>query len=144
MLLISFINCSLIICSLLLLKIFIILLLQGLRAQIDRSLYKKHIQSAIMTIPNLKIVESPVEDLVLKPVEQPTNDVSKQQCQGVMFGVHIPYFTLLVHVIIIKFWNIISYHPLHTCITLDYVSGNTSVTPVIHVLPSTTSQVIKV
>ena len=78
-----------------------------------------------MTIPNLKIVESPVEDLVLKLVEQPRNDVTKQQCQGVMLGVHIPYFTLLV--IIIKFWNIISlYHPRHTCITLDYVSSNTS------------------
>ncbi|XP_034950086.1 protein MTO1 homolog, mitochondrial [Chelonus insularis] len=38
----------------------------GLRAQIDRSLYKKHLQDELFKIPQLQICESSVEDLILQ------------------------------------------------------------------------------
>ncbi|KAH0954568.1 hypothetical protein HN011_002339 [Eciton burchellii] len=37
----------------------------GLRAQIDRSLYKKHLQEELFNMPGLHIYESSVEDLIL-------------------------------------------------------------------------------
>jgi len=38
----------------------------GPRAQIDRQLYKKHMQHEMMTTPNLSICEKPVEDLLVE------------------------------------------------------------------------------
>lgn len=38
----------------------------GLRAQIDRKLYKKHLQEELFSTPNLEILESSVEDLILQ------------------------------------------------------------------------------
>ncbi|XP_015515997.1 protein MTO1 homolog, mitochondrial isoform X1 [Neodiprion pinetum] len=38
----------------------------GLRAQIDRVLYKKHLQAELFSAKNLHISESPVEDLILQ------------------------------------------------------------------------------
>ncbi|XP_012263660.2 protein MTO1 homolog, mitochondrial [Athalia rosae] len=37
----------------------------GLRAQIDRGLYKKHLQAELFSTENLHVTESPVEDLIL-------------------------------------------------------------------------------
>ena len=37
----------------------------GYRAQIDRKLYKEHLQEEIVRTPNLRIIESGVEDLVI-------------------------------------------------------------------------------
>ncbi|KAL0131801.1 hypothetical protein PUN28_002983 [Cardiocondyla obscurior] len=48
----------------------------GLRAQIDRALYKKHLQAELFSMPGLHIYESSVEDLILK------NDL--MFCQGVI------------------------------------------------------------
>lgn len=38
----------------------------GLRAQMDRVLYKKHLQAELFSTPNLHVYESPVEDLILE------------------------------------------------------------------------------
>lgn len=37
----------------------------GLRAQIDRTLYKKHLHAELFNMPSLHIYESSVEDLIL-------------------------------------------------------------------------------
>lgn len=37
----------------------------GLRAQIDRTLYKKHLQAELFNMPGLHIYECSVEDLIL-------------------------------------------------------------------------------
>lgn len=41
----------------------------GLRAQIDRKLYKKNMQKEILSIPNLKVQEGSVEDLLISEPE---------------------------------------------------------------------------
>lgn len=50
----------------------------GLRAQIDRALYKKHLQAELFNMPGLHIYESSVEDLILenKPLS----------CQGIILS----------------------------------------------------------
>lgn len=58
----------------------------GPRAQIDRMLYKKHIQEEVKTTANLAIEVSPVEDLILKTATHPSHDLMKQECCGVKLG----------------------------------------------------------
>lgn len=48
----------------------------GLRAQIDRKLYKKFLQEAVRKVKGLSIVEAPVEDLIL----------DGDKCRGVVLG----------------------------------------------------------
>ncbi|XP_078681005.1 5-taurinomethyluridine-[tRNA] synthase subunit MTO1, mitochondrial-like [Branchiostoma floridae x Branchiostoma belcheri] len=56
----------------------------GPRAQIDRSLYKKHLQEELFNnTPNLTFLARPVEDLILTNNSQPDSDVCKQVVQGV-------------------------------------------------------------
>lgn len=43
--------------------------LQGLRAQIDRTLYKKHMQALLTSYPNLEIRAASVHDLIWTPPE---------------------------------------------------------------------------
>ena len=64
--------------------------LQGLRAQIDRILYKKHIQSEVMNnTPNLSICAAPVEDLILE--QSPAGATSAPHvCCGVVLGLWAP------------------------------------------------------
>lgn len=50
----------------------------GLRAQIDRGLYKKNLQAELFNAPNLEIRESPVEDLLL--------DEYNEKCCGVILS----------------------------------------------------------
>lgn len=50
----------------------------GLRAQIDRVLYKKHIQDELFSTENLHVTESPVEDLILRG--------DSPQCCGVILS----------------------------------------------------------
>jgi tRNA uridine 5-carboxymethylaminomethyl modification enzyme len=40
---------------------------QGPRAQIDRDLYKNHLQNHLRKLPNLRFLESSVEDLLVEP-----------------------------------------------------------------------------
>nr|CAI5834482.1 unnamed protein product [Callosobruchus analis] len=50
----------------------------GYRAQIDRDLYKKHMQKELFEdTPNLDVLEAPVEDLIVK---NPSINANKQQC----------------------------------------------------------------
>ena len=62
------------------------LLLQGPRAQIDRRLYKEHMQREMSNLDNLKIMAAPVEDLVLRESRQPDHRLMKQECLGVVLG----------------------------------------------------------
>ncbi len=39
---------------------------QGPRAQADRKLYRRHMQDAIVSQPDLEVIEEPVEDLIIK------------------------------------------------------------------------------
>lgn len=50
----------------------------GLRAQIDRVLYKKHLQEELFNMPGLHIYESSVEDLILNS--------DSLSCQGVILS----------------------------------------------------------
>lgn len=57
----------------------------GPRAQIDRTLYKQHLQHELFNYtPNLHILVASVEDLVLE--EQPHNSNAVRQCCGVVLG----------------------------------------------------------
>ncbi|XP_064618696.1 protein MTO1 homolog, mitochondrial-like [Lineus longissimus] len=58
----------------------------GPRAQIDRSLYKRHLQAEMFSTPNLTIQASPVEDLILKESPNPNHDLNKQNCCGVILN----------------------------------------------------------
>ena len=60
--------------------------MKGPRAQIDRALYKKHLQEEVRNTQNLTIKESPVEDLILKEAVNPNHDLMKQECCGVRLG----------------------------------------------------------
>ncbi|XP_046583559.1 protein MTO1 homolog, mitochondrial-like [Haliotis rubra] len=53
----------------------------GPRAQIDRELYKQHLQTEINNTENLTVMAAPVEDLILTNTG---SDVIKQQCRGVI------------------------------------------------------------
>ncbi|ESO91632.1 hypothetical protein LOTGIDRAFT_217378 [Lottia gigantea] len=57
----------------------------GPRAQIDRKLYKKHLQSEIFNMANLTILASPVEDLILEDLPVSNNsDILKHACHGII------------------------------------------------------------
>ena len=45
--------------------IFLLLLIKGLRAQIDRDLYRQYMQEEISRTSNLTIMESSVDDLII-------------------------------------------------------------------------------
>ena len=64
----------------------IFFLFKGPRAQIDRKLYKKHMQKLVLSTPNLSIVEAPVEDLLLEELQNGDNPVVKFKCNGVILG----------------------------------------------------------
>lgn len=57
----------------------------GLRAQIDRSLYKKFLQTELFDIENLHIKESAVEDLILK---------DQFNCCGVILSIILNFFII--------------------------------------------------
>ncbi|XP_064612818.1 protein MTO1 homolog, mitochondrial-like [Liolophura sinensis] len=56
----------------------------GPRAQIDRDLYRSHIQTEVKNTPNLTLIASPVEDLIITEMAHPTNDTARLQCNGVI------------------------------------------------------------
>lgn len=56
----------------------------GPRAQIDRKLYKRHMQDLVLNMKNLTVKESPVEDLILEGHEEKGNTVFKKICKGVV------------------------------------------------------------
>ncbi|XP_073985064.1 5-taurinomethyluridine-[tRNA] synthase subunit MTO1, mitochondrial isoform X2 [Rhodnius prolixus] len=57
----------------------------GPRAQIDRDLYKKHLQHELFNeTPNLHIIASSVEDLILQEPAEYKNDKAKVECAGVV------------------------------------------------------------
>lgn len=58
----------------------------GPRAQIDRKLYKKHMQELVLSTPNLRVIEAPVEDLVLEELGKGDNPILKFKCTGVVLG----------------------------------------------------------
>ena len=53
----------------------------GYRAQIDRKLYKKHLQTELFNTPNLEIKAAAVEDLCIVK-----NSDGRSMCQGVLLG----------------------------------------------------------
>ncbi len=52
----------------------------GPRAQIDRELYKKHLQAELFSTPNLHIKAAAVEDLIVE------NKNGNEDCLGVLLG----------------------------------------------------------
>lgn len=52
----------------------------GPRAQIDRDLYKKHLQAELFNTPNLQILAAAVEDLIVEEKN------GYEQCLGVSLG----------------------------------------------------------
>ncbi|KAJ8044182.1 Protein MTO1-like, mitochondrial [Holothuria leucospilota] len=58
----------------------------GLRAQIDRDLYRKYMQEEILNTPNLTVNASPVEDLILEEIapEGSGNISCNHVCKGVV------------------------------------------------------------
>lgn len=59
----------------------------GLRAQIDRALYKKHIQKELFeNTPNLQILEAPVEDLIISETYNTSSSKKTFQCNGIILS----------------------------------------------------------
>ena len=54
---------------------------QGPRAQIDRALYKRHIQEIMFNHDSLDVREGSVEDLLIEPPSSP--DCERSVCLGV-------------------------------------------------------------
>lgn len=64
----------------------------GYRAQIDRRLYKSHIQDELFNhTPNLEVMVASVEDLILDQPTDPSNDQAMQKCIGVVLGTELLY-----------------------------------------------------
>ncbi|XP_033627769.1 protein MTO1 homolog, mitochondrial-like [Asterias rubens] len=64
----------------------------GLRAQIDRDLYRRHMQEEILNTPNLTVKASPVEDLITGDAMKDRDDtIAQQGCYGVILkdGSHV-------------------------------------------------------
>lgn len=61
----------------------------GLRAQIDRKLYKKHLQQELFeNTKNLDIIQASVEDLI---IENPRQNAANQlvfDCQGIILSIN--------------------------------------------------------
>ncbi|XP_060562623.1 protein MTO1 homolog, mitochondrial-like [Ruditapes philippinarum] len=56
----------------------------GPRAQVDRKLYKQHMQEMVLNMDNLTVKESPVEDLLLESSPIDSHSVNKKMCKGVI------------------------------------------------------------
>ncbi|XP_063238214.1 protein MTO1 homolog, mitochondrial isoform X2 [Bacillus rossius redtenbacheri] len=57
----------------------------GPRAQIDRQLYKRHLQLQLFEgTPNLEVMVAPVEDLLTADVSSPADPGALRQCRGVV------------------------------------------------------------
>ncbi|KAF7492204.1 Protein MTO1 -like protein [Sarcoptes scabiei] len=57
----------------------------GYRAQIDRKLYKHHMQNEIRQTPNLEVLCDSIEDLILEEIQiNDSNDVRKFKCKGII------------------------------------------------------------
>ena len=77
--------------------LFINILKQGNRAQIDRVLYKKNMQEIILNTPNLNVIAEPVDNLLL------LNENEKQKAAGVLLGsILIIEFTWLTKYALIR------------------------------------------
>lgn len=57
----------------------------GLRAQIDRDLYKKHIQNELFNMSGLQITEASVEDLILSS--------DSLECRGIILSKFCSFLT---------------------------------------------------
>ncbi|XP_033098649.1 protein MTO1 homolog, mitochondrial-like [Anneissia japonica] len=58
----------------------------GLRAQIDRDLYRQYMQDEVLNTPNLTVMASPVEDLQVHEASEPDHEWMKQACNGVILA----------------------------------------------------------
>ncbi|XP_052231082.1 protein MTO1 homolog, mitochondrial-like isoform X2 [Dreissena polymorpha] len=58
----------------------------GPRAQIDRDLYKRHMQAEILGTSNLTVTECAVEDLILTESQQSASSITKSICKGVILS----------------------------------------------------------
>lgn len=59
----------------------------GYRAQIDRELYKTHLQRELFyNTPNLDILVAPVEDLIIKNPSTNVNNQNCVECRGVILS----------------------------------------------------------
>jgi tRNA uridine 5-carboxymethylaminomethyl modification enzyme len=59
----------------------------GPRAQIDRLLYKQHVQHELFTnTPNLEVMVASVEDLIVEEAMCVQNDQTVRQCSGVVLS----------------------------------------------------------
>ena len=67
-------------------SVYIFYFLQGPRAQIDRVLYKHHMQNQILSMPNLTVKQAPVEDLILNDVPPGHHPALMKTCHGVILG----------------------------------------------------------
>ncbi len=68
---------------------------QGLRAQIDRDLYRKYMQEEILSTPNLTVKAAAVEDLIIgeKNPQHTHGSHGNAVCHGVILGKHRPLQT---------------------------------------------------
>ncbi|XP_025091274.1 protein MTO1 homolog, mitochondrial-like isoform X2 [Pomacea canaliculata] len=58
----------------------------GPRAQIDRALYKQHMQAEVLNTAHLTVMAAEVEDLIMEEFSDPENRLMKQRCQGVVLA----------------------------------------------------------
>ena len=65
----------------------------GPRAQIDRDLYKQHLQNELFNhTPNLSIIAGSVEDLILQKPVDPKKSSVPVECGGVVLSKYFSYF----------------------------------------------------
>lgn len=62
----------------------------GPRAQIDRDLYKRHIQTELFqNTPNLEVLVAAVENLIMEEVKESTHNRVLKKCSGVILSKYI-------------------------------------------------------
>ena len=62
----------------------------GPRAQIDRGLYRRHLQRELLSTPGLQLLEASVDDLVLSDGERPGTAVCAGVRTGTEWGREVP------------------------------------------------------
>ena len=75
--------------------ILILIVFQSPRAQVDRKLYKKHMQAALHNHPNLDIYAGSVFDLVLNQPSLST-EFPRAEVRGVKLGMRLPLLWIRV------------------------------------------------
>ena len=92
--------------------------LQGPRAQIDRALYKRHLQEEVFSTPGLTVLAAGVDDLFITPTNtESSTGTAAHTCTGVICGKILPATAVGSRAFSVAAPNLFNKLPLKICST---------------------------